>query len=117
MAQATERSQMVAMRTNFLQKCGRPDYRATLDVCSPEHVHGYVEKMADNYNVLRRLHQGLYLVRGGGCAVAMLHVWGASGHALCSTGGVLCVDIPVWQNMRTRLSRCCCCCCCRVTAT
>jgi hypothetical protein len=67
MAQATERSQMVAMRTNFIQKCGRPDYRATLDVCDPAHMHGYVEKMADNYNVLRHLHQGLYLVRDGGC--------------------------------------------------
>jgi alpha-D-ribose 1-methylphosphonate 5-triphosphate synthase subunit PhnG len=64
MAQATERSQMVAMRANFVQKCGRPDFRATLAVCDPEHVASYVEKMADNYNVLRHLHQGLYLVRG-----------------------------------------------------
>jgi hypothetical protein len=64
MAQATERSQMVAMRTNFIQKCGRADFQATLDVCNPEHITGYVAKMADNYNVLRHLHQGLYLVRG-----------------------------------------------------
>eukprot|EP00883_Tetradesmus_obliquus_P002715 jgi/Sobl393_1/12921/SZX78204.1 len=61
MAQATERSQMVAMRTNFIQKCGGPDYAATLDICNPEHVKGYIAKMNDNYNVLRHLHQGLYL--------------------------------------------------------
>jgi hypothetical protein len=71
MAQATERSQMVAMRANFVQKCGRPDYQATLNICDPSHVEGYIAKMADNYNVLRHLHQGLYLVRweGGKCLV------------------------------------------------
>jgi hypothetical protein len=80
MAQATERSQMVAMRTNFIQKCGRADFQATLDVCNPEHVTGYLAKMADNYNVLRHLHQGLYLVR--------VFSWGSEGLMGPSGAGV-----------------------------
>lgn len=61
MAQAIERSQMTAMRANFIQKCGRPDFGA-MDVCHPDHITAYINKLGENYDVLRFIHQGLYLV-------------------------------------------------------
>lgn len=61
MAQGIERSQMVAMRINYIQKCGIPDY-ANMVVCDPQNIARYMQKMQDNFDVFRHIHQGLYLV-------------------------------------------------------
>ncbi|KAF8055488.1 tmcC [Scenedesmus sp. PABB004] len=60
MAQATERSQMMTLRANFIQKCGNPTF-ADMEVCSADNVEAYIAKIQENYSVMRAIHQGLYL--------------------------------------------------------
>lgn len=45
---------------NFIQKCGSPDSAAYV-VCDEKQVHGYIEKMLDNYEILTAIHHNLYL--------------------------------------------------------
>lgn len=50
----------VCPTANFIQKCGSPE-SANYFICDKKHVHDYIEKMMDNYQVLTAIHHNLYL--------------------------------------------------------
>eukprot|EP00775_Hariotina_reticulata_P003515 gene3515-3785_t len=60
MAKGIVQTQMAALRISLVQKCLDPSF-SDMDICQPKLIDSYMISLQDNYDVLLKIHQGLYL--------------------------------------------------------
>eukprot|EP00775_Hariotina_reticulata_P001355 gene1355-1696_t len=60
MAKGIVQTQMAALRISLVQKCFDPSF-SRMEICQPKLIESYMISLQDNYDVLLKIHQGLYL--------------------------------------------------------